>query len=211
MITETSTTASALPSICLPPWAGGEPLRRVTPDVACLPTCHQKPSPRAATLHQSRTKCAHAACQDDGLWHGHFHQLFHRQRHAKHGSLRFPVFESDLGHFDPLLDRHGHVEALQDDHRLVNHLRHRNIERRDDRAHSHPFCSTVCRSTRSCGPDTGKNLVWSGAGGRHIVDVKGKVLSACRRGGFARNVAVKCTSLSSSTALAVFCPRKAEW
>ena len=33
-------------------------------------------------------KSAPAACQNNCLWHGHIRQLFHRQRLAKHGSLR---------------------------------------------------------------------------------------------------------------------------
>ena len=155
MIAGTSTTASAtfaVACICIPPWAGGELLK-------------QSPCFRPSQgLHCNHRKCV--------PWRSrHFHQLFHRQRHAKHGSLRDPVLESDLGHFDPVLDRHGRVEALQDDHRLVNHLRHGSIEQRDHRHAVDNLLHGVSLDPLLRSRHV-EQTVWSGAtGGRHIIHV----------------------------------------
>ena len=66
---------------------------------------------------------------DRGHWH--FHQLFHQLlRLRRLQALRGGVLD-DLGHVDNLLinSRRELGNDLQDVHRLVYHLRHRNIER----------------------------------------------------------------------------------
>ena len=53
------------------------------------------------------------------------HQLFHQLRLAMHGALRDPVLQSNLGHFDHLLDvRHQRVIDLENFHQL-SHQEHR--------------------------------------------------------------------------------------
>ena len=53
MFTKTSTTSSALPSICITPWAGGEPIGRVQLDVASASHPPVAPLPRGATWRHS--------------------------------------------------------------------------------------------------------------------------------------------------------------
>ena len=107
MITETSTTASALPSIKVRPGLAVNPLRAAPLDVG-------RATHPAATLSTPRsdmvpdgTKCAPAACQNAGLWDGHIHQLFRQLHSSDQGSHR-DVLENDPGHFDNLF---GHLDV----------------------------------------------------------------------------------------------------
>ena len=72
-------------------------------------------------------------------------------------------------------------------------------------------CSTVRRCTRSCGLTSTRRSGRDPATGTSSTSMAKNWVPAAWGGGFARNVAVKCISLSSSPALAVFCPRRAEW
>ena len=54
------------------------------------------------------------------------------------------------------------VEDLKDIHRLVHHLRHR-VSSSGTTGTQSTSCSTECRRTRSCGPDTGVSLSGRGA------------------------------------------------
>ena len=66
--------------------------------------------------------CASAACQDDGLWHGHFRHLLRQLRLAKHGALRDGVLKSNLGHGNTP------VEDLQDIRHVFHHMQHRSVK-----------------------------------------------------------------------------------
>ena len=72
---------------------------------------------------------------------------------------------------------------------LSHHLRHRIIksqqrDRIDDLLHGAPLCPLLR-------PDLGKPVRPGAQGGRHIIDVHGKVHYACRLGGgMLRNLAV---------------------
>ena len=93
-----------------------------------------------------------------------------------------------------------------------NHLRHRNIERRGQPAHSHPSAQR-CAAAPAPAAQTQQTAGLAGkpAAGTSSTSKEKYSVPAAWGGGFARNVDVKCISLSSSPALAVFCPRRAEW
>ena len=159
MITETFTTASALPSVCLPPWAGGEALRGVPLSVtsACLPP---EAPPLSCNLAPNEAKCAHAACQDDGLWHWHFHQLLRQLRLAKSGAERDHVLKSNLGHIDSLLGQP--LSMIFRTSTMCSTVCGTRASRTGTPRTGSTSCSTKCRWTRSCGPDMGASRsVWS--------------------------------------------------
>ena len=111
-----------LPSIGIPPWAGGESHQAVPPGVvgADHPAIGTAPpsnvAPADATVIPSARK-------EDRLRHWNINELLRHTRLAEHGAQRSPVLLSKLGHFDHLLD----VSTHEDFHQLF-HLRHRSIE-----------------------------------------------------------------------------------
>ena len=84
MVTETPTPRKAkLPSIYVPPWAGGEPIWAAPPGVvgadhppvgSATPTPHMPPTNATVVL---------AVCQGNRVRDGHLHQLFHHLRLRK--------------------------------------------------------------------------------------------------------------------------------
>ena len=110
-----------------------------------------------------------------------------------------------------LLDRGRLVKSGEDLHHNVHQLRHRSIKNRytthrfDKLLHEVPLDPLLW--TRH-----GRQPVWSGAtGGRHLVNVHGKILGACRLvRECSRNLTVYFTS-NPSPALAIVCLRRAEW
>ena len=169
------------------------------------------PPPRCEQLTPRNTSGRGAQREEDRLRPWHVHQLFHHLQLAGHGAQRDPVVEVDRGHSDNLLDRGRLVEAGEDLHHHVHHLRHRSIKnwhprhRFDKLLHEVPLDPLLW--TRH-----GRQTVWSGAtGGRHLVNVRGKVLGACRLGRGAPGT-WPCTSpRTPSPALAIVCLRRAEW
>ena len=93
------------------------------------------------------------------------------------------------------------VNDLEDCHQLFHYLRHRGIEQRNDR-HGVDELLHGCAAEPAPPDQTWVGPVYPGAtGGRHIIDVHGKVHSDCRlKRGFSRNFAVWCISRSSSPA-----------
>ena len=95
-------------------------------------------------------KCAPAACQNNCLWHGHIRQLFHWQRLAKHGALRDPILESDLGHFDPLSTGVNMSRPCKTTTSWSTNCG-TGASGIGTGTKDSIICSTVCRCTRSCG------------------------------------------------------------
>ena len=127
MISGTSTRIN-LPSIDVPPWAGGEPLRGAPLDVT---GARHPPVDRSVAVKLAPTYASFimAVCQKNHVRHRHFYQLFHQLlRLGELRALRGGVLDG-LGQVDNLLDYRRHYgNDLQDVHRLVPHLRHRSIE-----------------------------------------------------------------------------------
>ena len=90
--------ASALPSICIPPWAGGKALQQSL--------CSAPPQ----RLHGHD-------CQDVRRVRRHFHQLFRQLRSPEQHTLRDGVHRSDRGHFDNLLVNNRQGDEEPDDFR----------------------------------------------------------------------------------------------
>ena len=120
----------------------------------------------------------------------HFHQLLRQLQLREHRALRGGV-QRDLRHVNNLLGQRD-VKDLQDIHRLVHHLQHKNIERRD-------------RHERL------EHGLHGALAGRHPPGSSSyRLKSTGWGGGVVRNLAVYFVSLSSSPALAFLCPRE-EW
>ena len=201
MFTGTSTVAP-LPSISLPPWAGVEPLPGAPRDVA---GARHPPVNRPIAVESAPTNASviTAMCQKNRIRQRHFHQLLRlRELQALQGGVL-----DDRGHVDNLLlnCRRELGNDLQDVHRLVNQLQHRNIEGRErdgvDVLHHGVRC------TCSCGLTPAR---WSGRTppGSSSND---RSKSSGWEKGVSRIVAVWFCSLSPSPALAFFCPLGAAW
>ena len=113
---------STMHSILKPPWAGGRfplreqgPFEATQPPVTCCPVCFPPTEPVVEGGDKDR----------------HFHQPFRQLRLREHRALRGRV-ERDLGHDENRLGL-GDVKTLQDVRRLVDHLRHKNVESRSPR------------------------------------------------------------------------------
>ena len=185
--------ASALPSICIPPWAGGKALHQ---SLCSAP-------PQHLYSHD---------CQDVRRVRRHFHQLFRQLRNPEQRTLRDGVHRSDRGHFDNLLVNNRQRDEEPDDfpppvpasaaqeHREP--VPHSQVRRAAPRCAAAP-ASCGLTSTRRSGRDP--------ATGTSSTSMAKNWVPAAWGGGFARNVAVKCISLSSSPLLAIVCPRGAAW
>ena len=99
MFTRTSTTrghgdpASALPSTCIPPWAGGEP-KRAFPPLGVGRASHTPEDPaHTRVLAPFNASKVRATRNEHCLWHGHFHQLRLGERPAQKSGV-----QRDLGH-----------------------------------------------------------------------------------------------------------------
>ena len=182
-ISGTAARLTTVPSVCTPPWAGGESFRERGPRRE--PPLHQQlHPPRAAT------------------WN-HMTQRAHLPRAKTTDSGTGTSASCSTGSWSRRTARCGVPSS-----RVMNLSRPcktntswpttcgTGTSSSGTTGTQSPICSTVCRCTAPAA-QTRKTTGLAG--------------SACRLGrGFARVVAVKCTSLSSSQALAVFCPRKAE-
>ena len=128
-----------MPSIYIPPWAGGESQRRGRLGEPCA---HKPPvrPPRTRAQPPLTASCVQPPCQyhlrqrrSDGAvarrGHRHIRQLLHHLRHREHGTLQDDVVGSDLGHVDHLL-RHPCVDVPEHFHQLAHHQRHKNVKRR---------------------------------------------------------------------------------
>ena len=85
---------SALPSIYIPPWAGGG-----SQPVSCTRIAHVCPT----SANDSKAECAFGAPNDGELESRHCHQLFCRLRLLERGAMRDRV-RKNLGHSGDLLD-----------------------------------------------------------------------------------------------------------
>ena len=148
--------AQALPSIYVPPWAGGEP-NRVSPLGVVRTRMPPMDLPHRAlapySLAPRGASCITANCQDERLWYGHLHQLFRHLRFTN-DRARITGRARDLGHFNSL-------------------LRNRDIEVREHgragtRGTTSPNCSTMRRRTRSLRPLLN---MCQRPGGKHITIV----------------------------------------
>ena len=135
----------------------------------------------------------------------HFYQLICQLRLRNRGTRR-DVFAEDLGHFNNLLDvRQRDVENFSTCTGCctISGTRASSIGRTGALS---AICSTVCRCTRSCGPDTAKSRSgrkppssrsWYRVPGSWEVGASGTWPCALPR--------------THPPALAVFCPRRAAW
>ena len=107
-----------MPSICIPPWAGG-----VTPPSAVH--AHEENVPRNAA--DAKAKCAFSQrCRTRAIPPTVLPS-------AAPGGALWSSVQNDLGHFDDLLDvRQLVVEDLQHFHHGVHQLRLKSVEKRDD-------------------------------------------------------------------------------
>ena len=149
MVSRTSTDhTSALPTIYIPPWAGGVSLwggplgvRGANPPPVG-PRRPHNPAPLVSmTISKKRTT---------NVSHGsrHFHQLF-RQLRLENRTMRDGI-QWDLGHCDDLLGNCS-VEELEDVHQTICCTgASRSSTGRGTK--DSIICSVVCRWIRSCGP-----------------------------------------------------------
>ena len=193
MVTETSTPSKVkLHSICIPPWAGGEPDWAVPPGVVgadhppvgtTTPTPHVPPTNATVVL---------AVCQSNRGQDGHLHQLFHHLRLTKRGARR-GVAHKEPGHSGGLPGfpaRNRVVQDLQHFHHWVHHLRLGGVEERDNR-HAVDESAPRCAAKPVPAFQTQRTAGQAATRRQAHLRRQGQVLSACRlRGGMLRNVAV---------------------